>query len=70
MSNMLNQRIWIAVRVQRGFVSDIRAYRDEESARRCERAWRRRMNPDYDETGVSAVRVKPEVNRRDCRIRA
>lgn len=70
MSNMLNQRIWVAVRVQRGFVSDIRAYRDEESARRCERSWRRRMNPDYDETGVSAVRVKPEANRRDRLIRA
>jgi len=60
MSNTMNQRIWVAVRVQRGFVTDIRAYRDEESARRCERSWRRRMNPDYDETGVSAVRVKPE----------
>ena len=66
MTSMLNERIWVAVRVQRGFVSDIRAYRDEEAARRCERLWRRRMNPDYDETGVSAVRVKPQKSRRDA----
>jgi len=49
------QTIWVAVRVQRGFVSDIRAYSDEAPARRRERAWRRSMNPDYDETGISAV---------------
>lgn len=63
MSNMLDQWIWVAVRVQRGFVSDIRAFRHEESARRCERSWRGRMNPDYDEIGVSAVHVKPKPNR-------
>jgi hypothetical protein len=57
MSETRNQRIWVAVRVQRGFVSDIRAYRDEASARSRERSWRRQMNPDYDETGVSAVRI-------------
>jgi len=57
MRNASNQKIWVAVRVWRGFVYDIRAYQDEESARWQERSWRRRMNPDYDETGVSEVLV-------------
>lgn len=65
----MNQRIWVVVRVQRGFVSDIRAYRGEKSARGRERSWRRRMNPDYDEIGISAVRVTPEVNRHRRLIR-
>lgn len=65
MSNTVNQRIWVIVRVQRGFITDIRAYREEKSARRCERLWRRRINPDYDEIRVSAVRVKPEADRGD-----
>lgn len=57
MSERGSQEIWVAVRVQRGFVTDIRAYRDRAAARRTERSWRRRMNPDYDETGLSAVIV-------------
>lgn len=60
MSNVMDQQIWIVVRVQRGLVSDIRAYPDEKLARRCERSWRRQMNPDYDEIGISAVYVKPK----------
>jgi hypothetical protein len=54
-----NKKIWVAVRVQRGFVSDIRAYCDPVAARRTERSWRRRMNPDYDDTGLSSVVVSP-----------
>ena len=52
-----DQKIWVVVRVQRGFVSDIRAFRERELARRQERLWRRRMNRDYDETGISEVIV-------------
>lgn len=52
-----SRNIWVAVRVQRGFVSDVRAYDSEKPARRQERSWRRRLNPDYDETFVSRVRV-------------
>ena len=59
MSDTVNQPVWVAVRVQRGFVTDMRAYRDEKSARRCERSWRHQMNPDYDETDVALVCVKP-----------
>lgn len=57
MLKVRDQRIWVVVRVQRGFVSDIRAFREREFALRQERSWRRRMNRDYDETGVSEVSV-------------
>jgi len=63
MINVWNERIWVVVRVQRGFVSDVKAYHDEKSARRCERSWRGRMNPDYDEVGVCEIQVKPKPNR-------
>lgn len=58
------QKIWVAVLVERGFVSEIEAYRDEAPARRREQSWRRRMNPDYDETGLSAVVVREPGMRR------
>jgi hypothetical protein len=61
-----NKPIWVAVRVQRGFVTEIRAYAEQAAARRTERSWRRRMNPDYDETGLSVVAVK--VNRGMARV--
>jgi len=53
----VHKTMWVAVRVQRGFVSEVRAYADERSARRRERWWRQEMNPDYDETAVSPVRL-------------
>jgi hypothetical protein len=49
--------LWIAVRIQRGFVTQVKAYIDEGPARRQEKRWRRIMNPDYDETAVSRVRI-------------
>jgi len=64
MSKMVNERIWVAVRVQRGLISDTRMFRHEESAQRCERSWRCLINPDYDETAVSAVRVRRKTKQR------
>jgi len=58
MRNAKHQKIWVAVRVERGFISEIRAYRDRHSARRREISWRRGMNPDYDETAVCDVVVR------------
>ncbi|MGI5869222.1 MAG: hypothetical protein ACOX9C_07255 [Kiritimatiellia bacterium] len=54
-----DHKIWVAVRIQRGFVTEIKAFRDPSVARRTVRGWRRRMNPDHDETGLSAVIVEP-----------
>ena len=52
-----NEQIWVVVRVQRGFVTEISAYAEQAAARRTERSWRHKMNPDYDETGLSSVIV-------------
>ena len=51
------QKVWVAVRVERGFIADIRAYRDPALARRTERRWRSRMNPDYDEAALACIAV-------------
>ena len=59
MRKTAKEDMWIAVRVQGGFVTEVRAYWDETSARRRERAWRTRMNPDYDETGVQPIVIPP-----------
>jgi hypothetical protein len=63
MRNVKYQKIWVAVRVERGFITEIRAYHNEQSARHREYLWRREMNPDYDETAVSDVLLKPQRKR-------
>ena len=45
-------KIWVAVRVWRGFPVEVKGYLEETSADKQERLWRRSMNPDYDDTGV------------------
>jgi len=65
MSKRKDKTLWVAVRVQRGFVSDVRAYDSERSARRMERSWRRQMNLDYDETSVSNVHLIVQQGRRE-----
>lgn len=59
MDSRMKQTVWVAVRVQRGFVAEVRGFADEVSARRRERYWRCRMNPDYDDTGISSILVEP-----------
>ena len=46
------RKLWVAVRVERGFVSDAKVFESIDVARRVERRWRARSNPDYDETAV------------------
>ena len=50
--------VWVAVRVWRGLLTDVRAFKREDSARRQERAWRRCMDPQADETRVTRVIVR------------
>src|SRR5512143_495284 len=57
MNSEEKQEVWVAVRVRRGFITDIRAYDDPAPARRTERRWRSRMNSDYDEGAVACVVV-------------
>jgi hypothetical protein len=49
--------MWIAVRIERGFPVEAVAFRDRRAAARQESRWRRRMNPDYDETGVLPLAI-------------
>ena len=50
--------VWVAVRLWRGLLTDVRAYKREDSARRQERAWRRCMDSQADETRVSRIVVR------------
>ena len=44
--------MWIAVKVWRGFPGEVRGFKKKSDAERQEQKWRKKMNPDYDETGV------------------
>ena len=68
MARTRGERIWVAVRVERGFVTEIKAFGAKEPALKQERCWRRKMNPDYDETGIGRVSIGRA--RRSTRLRA
>lgn len=51
----IRKKIWVAVFVERGFISIIKAYTDKEEAFRQEKIWLSTINPDYDEVGVKEV---------------
>ena len=57
LDSVMQKTAWVAVRVQRGFISDIRAYKEKAAAQTQERLWRKSMNPDYDDTAVREVRL-------------
>ncbi len=59
MNRKRNERpIWIAVKVWRGIPVEAKAFHDSQRAEKRASAWRKRMNNDYDETGLFAVRVQ------------
>ena len=43
---------WIAVRSQRGFITDAAIFETEHAAGVREQRWRKTANPDYDESVV------------------
>ncbi len=45
-------KIWVAVRIERGYPAEVKAYSKLSQAELQARVWRKTMNPDYDETGV------------------
>lgn len=51
------KRLWVAVKVERGFVGEARIFESIDAARRVERRWRAKCNPDYDETAVVEGRL-------------
>lgn len=52
MKEQAEPKLWVAIRVWRGFPVEAKAFRRRPSAERQELAWRKSMNPDYDETAV------------------
>jgi len=57
MSKDVETQFWVAVRVERGFPVEVRGFRNRNSAIRLEKAWRNKMNPDYDETEVLPLSI-------------
>ena len=55
------KRLWVAVKVERGFVSEAKIFESIEAARRTERKWRANLNPDYDEAAVVESRFVPHA---------
>jgi hypothetical protein len=53
--------IWIAIRSQRGFITDAAVFETENAAALRERRWRKTANVDYDETAIfqRKVRLRP-----------
>jgi hypothetical protein len=52
-------QLWVAVKVQRGFVCEARLFESLGLAQQTERRWRSRLNPDYDEAAVVKARLSP-----------
>ena len=51
--------IWVAVKVERGYVSEARLFESLDAAQRTEKRWRARLNPDYDEAAIVKGRLTP-----------
>jgi len=57
MAKEINQQVWVAVRIERGFPVEAKGYRNKESAEKQEQIWRKDINLDYDETGVLEMEI-------------
>ena len=51
------QALWVAVKVERGFICAAKVFESLEKAEQVERKWRARFNPDYDEVAVVKTRL-------------
>ena len=47
-----HQKLWVAVKVERGFICAAKVFESEQAAQQTEQKWRARLNPDYDEAAV------------------
>jgi hypothetical protein len=50
-------QLWVAVKVERGFICEARVYKSFSAAKWTEQRWRSRLNPDYDEAAVLESRL-------------
>jgi len=55
--------LWVAVKVERGFISEARLFGTPGQAQRSVRGWQTHLNPDYDEAAVVRARVSADLLR-------
>jgi len=53
--NKKSPKLWFVVTVERGFPSTLMVFRSRNAAVRAENAFRKKMHPDYDESGLFAL---------------
>lgn len=51
------KKVWIAVRSQRGLITDAEIHLTRKAATERERQWNQSLNRDYDETAVIAAEL-------------
>jgi len=56
-------KIWIAIRSQRGFITDAALFETKHAAQIRERRWRAGANRDYDESVVLQRSVRLRLDR-------
>lgn len=57
MAKKPRDKLWVVVEVFRGLPAKVQAYWDQESALKREKAIRRKINLDYDDTGVFPLKL-------------
>jgi hypothetical protein len=62
-AKVVAQSLWVAVKVERGFVAEAKLFHSFAAAQRLQRRWQATLNPDYDEAAVvSATLPKPSTS--------
>lgn len=46
------KNLWVAVKVERGYVTRAKIFDSLAETKATERRWRSRLNPDYDEVAI------------------
>ncbi len=49
--------LWVAVKVERGYISQASLFGSLAQAQKTVRRWQARLNPDYDEAAVIKGRI-------------
>jgi hypothetical protein len=53
--------LWVAVKVERGYISQASLFGCRGKAQKLVRRWQARLNPDYDEVAVVKGRVSADL---------
>lgn len=53
-------QVWVAVKVERGFISEARVFKSLDTANHTAQEWRASLNPDYDDAAVLESRLNDQ----------